>query len=131
MIQMKITSRELYSFDRRYQLIYEGIYKGIKYFIISYGTHPCAYIENVWNFKSYDDERLDDISVHYGFTFLGEKERTNCLGWDYAHFNDHFEYRSITPARHSGVRRWMCEDILKEIKDVINQMIEKFGKGEL
>lgn len=61
--------KKLYYSDISYHLIDEGIYKGIKYFIISYGTHPCAYIENVWKFDDYDDDRLYEIEVHGGFTF--------------------------------------------------------------
>lgn len=124
-------NKELYYRDRSYQLVDEGVYEEIKYFIISYGTHPCAYIENVWKFESTDDERLDDILVHFGFTFLGVKERTDCIGWDYAHCDDYYEYPNIGITPISGLRRWMYEDILEEIKDVINQMIEEFGKGEV
>lgn len=124
-----MNNKELYYSDISYHLIDEGIYKGIKYFIISYGTHPCAYIENVWKFDDYDDDRLYEIEVHGGFTFLGERERTNCLGWNYAHYCDYYEYPNIAIAPISGLRRWMYEDILEEVKDVINQMIEMFGKG--
>lgn len=123
-------NKELYYCDRAYQLVDEGVYEGIKYFIVSYGTHPCAYIENVWKFDDYDDDRLYEIEVHGGFTFLGEREQTNCLGWDYAHYCDYYEYpTNIAIAPISGLRRWMYEDILEEVKDVINQMIEIFGKG--
>lgn len=37
---------------------------------------------------------------------------------------------NIRIAPISGLRRWTYEDIMGEVKDVINQMIEKFGKGE-
>ena len=32
-------NKELYYRDRAYQLVDEGVYEGIKYFIVSYGTH--------------------------------------------------------------------------------------------
>lgn len=28
------------------ELLYQGEYKGYRFFIVSYGTHPCAYVEN-------------------------------------------------------------------------------------
>lgn len=124
-------NKELYYPTRGYHLIDEGIYKGIRYYIISYGMHPCAYIENIWKFKDYDDSRLDNICVHGGFTFLGRREFTHCLGWDYGHYGDYYEDPFGKPSCADILRRWTYEDILEEIKDVINQMIKEFGKGEV
>lgn len=106
-----------------YEVLDKGEYLGRKYFIISYGTHPCAYIENLEGYTDYYDECLDGIEVHGGFTFLGEKEGVNCLGWDYSHCCDYSSYYESYPYFFAeGLKRWTTEEIQKEVFDVIEQM---------
>ena len=77
------------------------------------GTHPTAYIEcKLEDCNSYDDERLDIISVHGGFTYFGESywnnENNTYLGWDYAHYMDYAGYEVLFPAciRSDESKKW-------------------------
>ena len=86
----------VYSANRICEVLHKGEYKGYKFYIINLGTHPTAYVEcKLDGCNSYDDERLDGISVHGGFTFLDfgmwdcDSKNIKFLGWDYAHYMDY------------------------------------------
>lgn len=87
--------KEMVYGKRKFEVLHEGIYKDYKFFIISYGSHPCAYVENKKNYKDYDCDELINIDVHGGFTFCGEKCGVNCIGWDYNHLGDFSSYISV------------------------------------
>lgn len=110
---------------------------GIKYAIISFGTHPAAYIENVLKVNSYDDESLNNIRAHGGFTYLGkafwdETDSAEYLGWDYAHFGDFTGYLEHLPDDYHQdcyyytiqlfQKCWKTEEIKNEVKNVIKQI---------
>lgn len=62
----------VYSADRIIKVLHNGEYRGHKFAILNLGTHPTAYVEcKLDDCNSYGDERLDEISVHCGFTYLG------------------------------------------------------------
>ena len=104
------------------EVLDKGEYKGYKYLIFSFGTHPCAYVQipkihPYWNFKDYDEL---PIEVHGGLTFAGEQpymDNNFCIGWDYYHFDD---YNPLSP--ELGGKRWHTVDILKDVFDVIHQL---------
>lgn len=76
------------------EILDEGIYKSFHYVIVSYGTHPCAYIEIPKDNVS-DEDKLIDIDCHGGITYVfttglikpnNENHRDgHWIGWDYAH----------------------------------------------
>ncbi len=46
----------IYEPTKKIELLYNDIYKGYHFYIISYGTHPCCYVEipsKSKNFKIY------------------------------------------------------------------------------
>ena len=105
-----------------------GKYNGYNYWIVSLGTHPCAYVELPKEHKYYGKCEGDawdlNINVHGGITF-GEfglngvaDSDTFLLGWDYAHFGDY----------HTGAyglcgsKKWTTKEIFEEVKDVIKQL---------
>ena len=51
------------------EILDEGIYKSFHYVIVSYGTHPCAYIEIPKDNVS-DEDKLIDIDCHGGITYV-------------------------------------------------------------
>ena len=50
-------------------VLYSGEYRGHKFAILNLGTHPTAYVEDKIGLMGYEDFRLNEISVHGGFTF--------------------------------------------------------------
>ena len=128
------------------EILYEGEYKGYYFYIVSYGIHPCAYIEipknHRWFGRDYNDEELENIECHGGLTYsdnlhhvLG-KEKANgrwFIGWDYGHLGD-FEGFYLDDRFEYGVlkndKKWTTEEIYKEVCDVIDQIVAYEGRKE-
>lgn len=121
----------VYSANRIKEVLHSGEYKGYKFCILNLGTHPTAYVEcKIENCCSYNDERLDNISVHGGFTYFGkgfwDKNDKDYLGWDYAHFMDYAGYEENFPAHLRSsfdTKKWTTTEIFEEVKFVIDQLI--------
>ena len=119
----------VYQVDHKREVLYDGVYEGHKFAILSLGTHPTAYVEcKLEDCYSCEDERLDDIKVHGGFTYFdktrwGEPDDIYYLGWDYAHYMDYAGYEEIYPleCRTNG-RKWTTKEIFEEVKSVIEQL---------
>lgn len=84
---------------------------------------------------NYDDERLDNIAVHGGFTFFGKShwdsnDTTSYLGWDYSHLGDYAGYFETYPSIFSVYesKKWTTSEIFEEVKSVINQFLEANAK---
>lgn len=81
----------VYSTDRKIEILYNGEYKGYKFAILNLGTHPTAYVGTKKHFLDYDEaNKVIGYIPHGGFTYKGnahgdENDRTEYLGWDYAH----------------------------------------------
>lgn len=106
--------KEMIYKERCYEILDQGEYKGRKYFIISYGTYPCAYIENKENYTCND---LKNLNVHGGISFEGSKENTNVIGWDYGHCCDF-----VSDAPNLGGKQWTTREIKEEVFSVIDQL---------
>lgn len=117
----------IYKSKREEQLLAEGIYKCIPYCVISYGTHPCAYIDlgrTRFDGADYWNDIYLPINVHGGFTYC-ETEVFNYkngwfLGWDYLHSGDYNGLESFLI--QEGARKWTTEEIVAECKSVIDQL---------
>ena len=117
--------RMIYSDKRKEEILEQGCYKGYKYVILNLGTHPTAYVENKLHVNSYADDKLTDINVHGGFTYLGQRlfhcgDATEYIGWDYAHYDDFCGF-----APEVGGKRWATEEIQKDVFMVIDQLAEQ------
>lgn len=119
----------VYKPERKEEVLYKGEYKGFEYKIVSYGSHPCCYVAIPKNHKFYN-KHYDDIGVicHGGLTYA-EKEKDNkyWIGWDFAHYGDYIgvcemqilkEYKHL----HKNDKKWNTEELLEEIKKVIEQL---------
>lgn len=117
----------VYQKDRKIQVLYSGEYKGYKFAILNLGVHPTAYIENKNGFYEYDEaneKTYNESFPHGGFTFLGkcywdENDKTEYLGWDYAHCDDFSGY--YTP--ESGLydtKQWTTAEIYEDVKKTID-----------
>lgn len=123
-----IYSEKFYDFNpmnERRELLAEGEINGYNYWIVSYQTHPCAYIElpvghEFFGKTMYECER---IHVHGGVTFSQSSlwDLVNdswVIGWDYAHNGD---YTSYVQDGH----KWTTQEILCEVVYVVRQL-ERF-----
>lgn len=109
------------------KILCEGTYKGYDYKIVSYGTHPCAYIACEGKIKDLESENNFLPYVHGGATYFGDLgESTNYVGWDYAHGCDYLGsdviYEDDEEMREyiSSKKKWTTEEILREIYSVID-----------
>lgn len=114
----------------------EGVYKGFHYVIVSYGTHPCAYVEIPGGHKLYDvsnKDELVDINCHGGITYvskIGIIKPSNknhrdgrWIGWDYAHCMDYCYSLYDFEFFHEG-KKWTTKEIFEDVKNVIEQLIK-------
>lgn len=109
--------------------IAEGTYKGLDYYVLNLGTHPCAYIdvtETLLNGKEYGDI---DVKCHGGLTYSRNYLTTVdkhgwFIGWDYAHDGDFAGYEMMFPSNlQSDGKHWATGEIVDECKNVIDQIV--------
>ena len=111
------------------ELLLAGKYNGFNYIIMSYGKHPCCYIEiprkNKLYKKHYGEINSLGIEVHGDFTYSDFENfgfgfrKKYYIGWDYAHHGVDFSglYLPCTVGK-----KWTTEELLEEIKLVIDQI---------
>lgn len=119
------------------EMLDEGIYKDFHYVIVSYGTHPCAYIEIPKEHELYnvsDEDELDNnIDCHGGITYVftaGLFKPSNknhrdghWIGWDYAHYMDYY-YSLYNFEFFNEGKKWTTKEIFEDVKNVIEQLIK-------
>lgn len=144
---------------RKIEIVESGEYLGFKYLVVKYGDneqkekklklglkrrdyfHYCCYIENKLN-KNQNDEDLQEIVVHGGITFEGERDfltqdNMRFIGWDYQHGKFDFDeqqkdglltHRSDYKRNKKGLLvEYEMEDFVKDCKDAIEQYIRNVG----
>jgi len=123
----------IYQKDRKYEILHKDKYKKYNYFILNLGTHPTAYIEIPEGHKLFG-KHYDDIyiNVHGGLTYseddlLGIKSKSWFIGWDYAHAGDYMGYEELFGFINPNDKKWTTEEIIKDCKNVIEQIIEMRG----
>lgn len=115
------------------ETLIQGTYKGFEYYVISYGTHPCAYVSIPKGHKLYrkhygDCAEISNIKCHGGITYsegcLGINLDTVIngwfIGWDYSHLGD---YHAGFWGMKDG-KQWTTQELIDECKAVINQIKE-------
>lgn len=92
---------------------------GYHYIIISYGTHPCAYVDlpkkHPWYELKYDEI---PVKCHGGLTYSEKNDKFWRIGWDYAHCDDYSPLYFNSP---ENFKKWTVEEIVKECESVCNQ----------
>lgn len=115
------------------ELLEHDTYKGHEFYVISLGTHPCAYV------KLRDDlfiGKMDayDLNVHGGITFRDTVLNTGegyvkgrILGWDYAHARDYMGYYETDDVYSPFMNgyRYTTEEIISECKRAIDEIINQ------
>lgn len=121
-----------YSSSYKEELLDSGEYKGYKYYIISLGWHPCAYIEipieNEAYGCTYQCYPVNGIQCHGGIrysksmlSFPEVHGQGWFIGWDYAHHGDFSGIISFAKGK-----QWTVAEIIKDVHCVIEQL-----KGEM
>ena len=69
----------IYGTERETEILFEGTYEGYNFFIVSYGIHPCAYVEipKEWSKELLrtlyvtdgDDENLKYVSIYFDMNY--------------------------------------------------------------
>ena len=108
-------------------LLAHGIYKGLDYYVLSLGSHPCAYVDC----KNYLINE-DDIECHGGVTYHADHLHLplmaiegNFIGWDYSHYYDYTRYDGA-----SGVssfwpgEKHTTDEMIADCINVIKQIVE-------
>lgn len=128
------------------KVLFRGDVNGIEAAIVSYGSHPCAYIrvtdelekkikeqDEYLNFANNGWPLYDLVlaNPHGGFTFYGDlsffDESETWVGWDYAHAGDYVFYGIEFDIYHKSEHRWTTEEIFEEVKEVVRELKENYG----
>ena len=122
-----------YMAKHTFDVLADDTYKGYRFFIISYGTHPCAYVAlpktSKFYGKNYEDEIFDDLNfhVHGGLSYSGWslhgrlKKEAYAIGWDYVHPGDYYE---LSPTLFLG-KKWSTVEVYEEVKEAIDEIIKE------
>ena len=113
------------------KLLAHGDYKGLTFDVVSYGTHPCAYINVAkTGLAGINTDELDDtgIDCHGGFTCAGNALNVSdgegwYIGWDYVHAGDFTGWHWRWKADDGYLKVWTTEEIIAEYIGVIDQII--------
>ena len=122
------------------EVLCDGKYKNYHFEIISYGTHPCAYVridDSNNRYFGMDYDEITDIHCHGGLTFSephGENKETWLIGWDYAHAGDYVGYQPSLSSNfidsmiyddwgNDYGKKYTVKEILEDVYDVIDQII--------
>lgn len=120
--------------SEKVEQIAAGTYKNFDYYVLNLKTHPTAYIDvtdSPLNGVFYDNI---DISCHGDLTYseltLNTVDKKGWfIGWDYAHYGDYMDYGNATLNNmFPDKKKWTTEEIVKECKNVIDQIVEKYYK---
>lgn len=117
-----------------------GEYRGLKFYVVSLGTHPCAYVNVAkTRFDGMSDDEMDDagIECHGGFTYA---ESTLCVtdekgwfvGWDYAHCEDWCGYMELykDEYRETHLQRHYTFEMIRDCMDVIDQIMKRTKEAQ-
>ena len=108
----------------------DGVYRGVPFYVLSLGTHPCAYVDIAPLGLHAINER--DIDCHGGITYHRDYLTTvdhegNFLGWDYAHCMDYSGDLQFLDLGYS--KRWTTKEMVAECKNVIDQIVGRADNG--
>lgn len=113
----------VYSKEHKRELLDRGIYNNHEYFVISFGTHPCAYIK----LNGENRKFADGVICHGGVTYnepylkLSEDEtlQGDFIGWDYAHCGDFLGFDE----EWCGGDKYTTQEIVYDCQRVIDELI--------
>ena len=116
-------------FTAEAEIIAKGIYRGITFYVLSYGNHPCAYLDVgktcLRRIGKIENPALQALNCHGGITysenglgrFVNRTKRHWVVGWDYNHGGD-FDGRHP----NYGGKKHRTGEIVQECLRVIDQI---------
>lgn len=115
----------IYQQLRKRELLARDTYKGYEYFVISLGTHPCAYVK--LNGESLS--MVENLPCHGGVTYTeaylklpDETLEGEFVGWDYAHWGDRWG--------DEGGEEYSTSELVTDCEQFIEELIENKGDEE-
>ena len=109
-------------------MLHKDSYRGFEYIIVSYGTHPCAYV-HIPKSHPYWDMNYDAMPIicHEGLNYYGPLDHKPVgamaneyyIGWSYDHLYDYTGRASDTDDM-----KYDTVDIISDCIAVINQLAE-------
>ena len=127
-VKIEITGQQLYDITvKKPERVADGLYRGFRFYILTMGSHPCAYID-VGN----SEFLAGGINCHGGITYESTElatvpEKSYFIGWDYAHYNDFLAFNDRL-AKEFGepyrAHKYTLTEIVKECANVIDQIID-------
>ena len=126
-IKIEMTGKQLYDITvKEPERVADGFYRGFHFYILTMGSHPCAYVD-----VGHSEFLADEINCHGGITY-GDNilatvpEKSYFIGWDYAHYNDYLAFNDRL-AKEFGepyrAHKYTISEIVKECANVIDQII--------
>ena len=119
------------------KILYKNHYKGFLYVVVSFGTHPCCYVEIPKNTRYYStnqgSEILEGIPIHGGITFADyrtdfKRGKKFFIGWDYAHGDDFIgSYLILSIFETMELRKlkqWTTDEMIEDCKKVIDYILD-------
>ena len=121
-----------YSFTRLHkpEILARGFHKGYNYFVVNYGTHPCAYVVIAKGQPYYSTVGSHNVKIecHGGCTFLEWgyrgiiEDSYKVIGWDYSHLGDFFGSYLSDAGFGRSLRRWTTEEMVEDCIHAIEQL---------
>lgn len=115
-----------------------GEYRGLTFYVVTLGTHPCAYVNVAGTeLDGTDTDEMDDtgIECHGGFTYAEStlyvaKGEGWFVGWDYAHCEDWCGYMESykDEYRETHLKRHNTLEMIRDCMDVIDQIVKRTKK---
>lgn len=100
----------------------DGEYRGYHYYVLSFGTHPCAYVD-IGDTNVVESAIECHGGVTYSRKYLATVEHKSWfIGWDYAHC---YDYSGDIPELTRHCKKWTTAEIVGECKSVIDQICSK------
>lgn len=134
--KIELTGQQLYDITvKKPARVADGFYRGFHFYILTMGSHPCAYVDVGCNEFLVDvgcNEFLaDEINCHGGITYCDNTlatvpEKSYFIGWDYAHYNDFLVFNDRLAKEYGEpytAHKYTLSEIVKECGNVIDQII--------
>ena len=130
-IKIEITGQQLYDITvKEPERVADGFYRGFHFYILTMGSHPCAYVDVIGT----KDYRFcaDEIDCHGGITYESTElatvgHKSYFIGWDYAHDNDYLAFNDRLAKEYGEpyrAHKYTISEIVKECINVIDQIID-------
>ena len=127
-IKIEMTGQQLYDITvKKPERVADGLYRGFHFYILTMGSHPCAYID-----VGHSEFLADEIDCHGGITY-GDNilatvpNKSYFIGWDYAHCNDFLAFNDRLAKEYGEpyrAHKYTISEIVKECINVIDQIID-------